>query len=161
MASKLIELADGTLVEIEVSENKAQPIAGGAAEKLQDATIDKVKPILLKACKPIVEVWKELNKDMHIEQAAVELGLGFEAEGNFYITKAKGNANLEKRALSLQGKLDNPVVLEASGGPPVTGWKLCIEDETPLKGGYSGSPVICTATGTVVAVATSHGVSIP
>ena len=94
MASKLIELADGTLVEIEVPENKAQLIAGGAAEKLQDATIDKVKPILLKACKPIVEVWQELNKDMHIEQAEVELGLGFEAEGNLYITKAKGNANL-------------------------------------------------------------------
>ena len=94
MASKLIELADGTLVEIEVSESKAQPIAGGAAEKLQDATIDKVKPILLKACKPIIEVWEELNKDMHVEQAEVELGLGVEAEGNLYITKAKGNANL-------------------------------------------------------------------
>jgi hypothetical protein len=94
MASKLIELGDGTLVEIEVPENRAQPISGGAADKIKDATIDKIKPIILKACRPISEVWKDLDKDMHIEQAEVELGLGFEAEGNLYITKAKGNANL-------------------------------------------------------------------
>lgn len=94
MASRLIELEDGTLVEVEVPENEARPISGGAADKIKEATIDKIKPILLKACKPIAEVWKELNKDLHIEQAEVELGLGFEAEGNLYITKAKGNANL-------------------------------------------------------------------
>jgi len=94
MASKLISLEDGTLVEVEVSENKAKEISGGAGEKLQGAAIDKIKPIILNACRPIAEVWKELNKDMHIEQADLELGLGFEAEGNLYITKAKGNANL-------------------------------------------------------------------
>ena len=31
---------------------------------------------------------------MNIEQAEIQLGLSFEAEGNLYITKAKGNANL-------------------------------------------------------------------
>lgn len=94
MASKLIELGDGTLVEVEVPENKARPISGGAADRIQEATIDKIKPILLKACKPIAEIWQELDQDLHIEQAEVELGLGFEAEGNLYITKAKGSANL-------------------------------------------------------------------
>ncbi len=97
MASRLIELGDGTLVEIEVPDNKAKPISGGAAERIKDATVDKIKPIILKACKPISEVWKELDKDLDIEQAEVELGLGFEAEGNLYITKAKGNANLTVR----------------------------------------------------------------
>jgi len=77
-----------------VPENKAQPIFGGAADKIKDATIERIKPIILKVCKPLSEVWKELNKDMYIEQAEVELGLGFEAEGNLYITKAKGNANV-------------------------------------------------------------------
>ena len=72
VASKLIELSDGTLVEIEVPENRAQPISGGAAEKIKDATIDTIKPIILKACRPISEVWKELDQDMHIEQAEVE-----------------------------------------------------------------------------------------
>lgn len=103
MASQLIELQDGTLVEIEVPENRARPIAGGAAERLQEATMDKIKPLILKACKPISEVWKELNKEMHIEQAEIELGLGFEAEGNLYITKATGNANLKVK-LTLKPK---------------------------------------------------------
>ena len=104
MASKLIELEDGALVEVEVPENKAQPISGGVADKIKDATIDRIKPIILKVCKPLSEVWKELNKDMYIEQAEVELGLGFEAEGNLYITKAKGNANLVVK-LTLKPKL--------------------------------------------------------
>lgn len=94
MASRLVELADGTLVEIEVSENDARPISGGAADRLRDATLDRIKPILLTACRPISEVWKELNKELSIEQAEIELGLGFAAEGNLYITKAKGSANL-------------------------------------------------------------------
>lgn len=94
MGSKLIKLGDGTLVEVEVAERKAKEISGGAAEKITDATIDRIKPIILSACRPIAEVWKELNKDMEIGQAEVQLGLGFEGEGNLYITKAKGNANL-------------------------------------------------------------------
>jgi len=94
MASKLIELEDGTLVEIEVPDKRAQPIAGGLADKIKSATLENIKPILLRACKPVAEVWRELNRDLHIEQAEIELGLGFEAEGNLYITKAKGNANL-------------------------------------------------------------------
>jgi hypothetical protein len=105
MASKLIELEDGTLVEIEVPENEARPISGGATEKLKDATLDKVKPILLKVCRPITEVWKELNQDMNVEQAEVEVGLGFEAEGNLFVTKAKGNANLTVK-LTLKPKLN-------------------------------------------------------
>ncbi|MCB0121873.1 MAG: hypothetical protein KDK04_01820 [Candidatus Competibacteraceae bacterium] len=95
MASKLIKLSDGILVEIDDSSTKAaRPIASKAAKKISDSTIDFIKPILLKACKPISELWDDLGKDMHIEQAEIELGLGFEAEGNVFITKAKGNANL-------------------------------------------------------------------
>jgi len=104
VASKLIQLEDGALVEVEAPENKAQPISGGMADKIKDATIERIKPIILKVCKPLSEVWKELNKDMYIEQAEVELGLGFEAEGNLYITKAKGNANLVVK-LTLKPKL--------------------------------------------------------
>lgn len=94
MSSKLIELEDGTLVEIEVPEKTAQPISGGLADKIKSATLENIKPILLRACKPVAEVWGELNRDLHIDQAEIELGLGFETEGNLYITKAKGNANL-------------------------------------------------------------------
>jgi hypothetical protein len=92
--SKLIELEDGVLIEIDKPTGEVQEISGGAADRLKDATIDRIKPIILKAAKPIAEVYKELNRDMEVRQAEVELGLGFEAEGNLYITKAKGNANL-------------------------------------------------------------------
>lgn len=38
--------------------------------------------------------WDELNQDMHIERAEIELGLSFEGEGNIYVTKATASANL-------------------------------------------------------------------
>ena len=93
MSCKLIELEDGTLVEVEDPQNQAQQISGGFAEKV-DATFERIRPVLLKVCSPIVETWKEVNKDMSIEQAEVEIGLSFEAEGNLYITKSKAGANL-------------------------------------------------------------------
>jgi len=93
MASKLIQLQDGTLVEVEVDERQAKPISNRAADKVE-AAIDGIHDTILKACKPLSAVWRELNKDLLIDQAEIELGLGFEAEGNLYITKAKGSANL-------------------------------------------------------------------
>lgn len=93
MASKLIELEDGTLVEIEVPSDQAEHISGGVADKV-DGTLDKIKPILINTCKPINAAWAELNKDMNIEQAEIELGLSFEGEGNIYVTKTKAGANL-------------------------------------------------------------------
>ncbi|NOQ35651.1 MAG: hypothetical protein GQ569_07115 [Methylococcaceae bacterium] len=93
MASKLIELEEGILVEVDVPEDQLQQISGGTPDRVSNA-IDAVKPILLKACKPIAEVWQELNKDMKIDEATVEIGLGFEAEGNIFIAKGKTNASL-------------------------------------------------------------------
>lgn len=93
MATKLIELEDNTLVEVEVEPDQAQPISGGLADKVS-ATFDKIRPILINTCRPITEAWKELNKEMHIEQAEVQLGLSFEGEGNLYVTKSKAGANL-------------------------------------------------------------------
>ena len=93
MATKLIRLEDGTLVQAEVPENEIQAVSGKFAENVH-ATFDKVKPILISVCKPIVSVWNELNKDMTIEQAEIELGLSFEGEGNLFVTKSKVGANL-------------------------------------------------------------------
>ena len=42
MASKLIELKDGTLVEIEVPENKAKPISSKTVDRLEDAAMDNI-----------------------------------------------------------------------------------------------------------------------
>ena len=81
MATKLIQLEDETLVEIEVSSDQAQQISGGFADKV-NATFDKIQPILVKVCRPINAAWKEINQEMYIEQAEIVLGLSFEGEGN-------------------------------------------------------------------------------
>ncbi len=93
MGRKLIQLDDGTLVEIDVPEDQVQQISGGFADKVS-ATFDKIRPILVNTCKPIVSAWKEIGQEMHIEQAEVQLGLSFEGEGNLYVTKSKAGANL-------------------------------------------------------------------
>lgn len=93
MASKLIQLADGTLIEVEAAKEEMQQISGGLAEKV-DAAMDKIKPVLLKTCQPIVAAVKNLREDVDIEQVEVEVGLSFDAEGNVYIAKANFGANV-------------------------------------------------------------------
>ena len=92
MSTKLIELENGVFVEVDGSETDVQQISGGVADKV-DSSIDRIKPLLLKICNPIVDAWKELNKEMIIAKAEVEIGLSFEGEGNIYVTKVKAGAN--------------------------------------------------------------------
>jgi hypothetical protein len=93
MTTKLIELEDGTLVEIEVPSDQAQQISGGFADKVNE-TFDKIQPILVRVCRPLSAAWKEINQDMSIENAEIQLGLSFEGEGNIYVTKSIVGANL-------------------------------------------------------------------
>jgi Trypsin-co-occurring domain 1 len=93
MGTKLIRLEDDTLIEVEVLSDQVQQISGGFADKV-DATFDKIRPLLVKTCRPIAEAWKEINKEMNIESAEIELGLSFEAEGNLYVTKSTAGANV-------------------------------------------------------------------
>jgi Trypsin-co-occurring domain 1 len=93
MESKLIELEDGTLIEVEVPEDQARQIASRFADKV-NSTFDKIKPILKQACRPIAEVCQELNQEVHVDQAEVQISFSFEGEGNIYVTKAKAGSNL-------------------------------------------------------------------
>jgi hypothetical protein len=93
MGTKLIQLGDNVLVEVEVAEGQAQPISGGLADKVA-ATFDQITPVVAAICSHIASSWKDLNKDVALDQAEVTLGLSFEAEGNLYITKSKATANL-------------------------------------------------------------------
>jgi hypothetical protein len=102
MATKLIELDDGTLVEVEVPPNMAKPISGGAADKI-DASIERIKPTLLRVCKPVIAAWSELSQDMKIEGAEIELGFSFDFEGNIFLAKTTVGANIAVR-LSLKPK---------------------------------------------------------
>ena len=96
MTNNFIELKDGIRIEVEPSAKQLEKISGGGgiATTRVNNSIDAIKPLLLTACKPIVEVWKELNQDMSIAEAKVEISLGFEAEGNVFIAKGKTNASL-------------------------------------------------------------------
>lgn len=105
MATKLIRLSDEneTLVEVEASYQEARPIAGGVADKVE-ASFDRVRSLLVSVCRPITETWKQLNKEMDIDQVEVEVGLSFEGEGNLFITKTTTGANLKVK-LSLKPKV--------------------------------------------------------
>ena len=102
MASKLIELDDGVLVEVDAEENEAKQISSGAIEAV-NSSFAKIKPILKKAVQPIAEVWQELDQDVAIESAEVQINFSFEGEGNIYITKAKAGSNLSVK-LTLKPK---------------------------------------------------------
>src|ERR1700721_2288475 len=93
MATKLIELNDKLLIEVEVPADQARQISGGFAEKV-NGSLDTIKPILLSACRPIIAPWKEKSEEEEIDNIEIELGLSFEGEGNLYITKMKAGANL-------------------------------------------------------------------
>jgi hypothetical protein len=104
MDTKLIELDDGTLIEVEVPEGEARKISSHFAEKV-NSTFDRIKPILKQACRPIAEVCQELNQEVHVDQAEIQVSFSFEGEGNIYITKAKAGSNLTVK-LVLKPKRD-------------------------------------------------------
>lgn len=93
MATKLIGFEGGILIEAEVPENQAREISGNSVDMIQKS-LDSIEPLLVKVCRPLCNVWAELNRDMQVDQAEVELGLSFTGEGNLYITKATAGANL-------------------------------------------------------------------
>jgi hypothetical protein len=96
MPTKLIRLDDGLLVEVEVAPDQAQQISGGLAERVA-ASLDKIRPVLRTVAASITDSWRELSKDVRVEQAELEIGLSFEAEGNLYVTKSTAGANLTVR----------------------------------------------------------------
>lgn len=108
MASKLIELEDGVLVEVEVAEGEARQISSRSADAVS-SSFEKIKPLLKKAVQPIAEVWGELNQDVAIESAEVQINFSFEGEGNIYITKAKAGSNLSVK-LVMKPKPKPPAV---------------------------------------------------
>lgn len=93
MASKLIKLEDGVLVEVEVDKEEARHISSQLADPVS-SSFEKIKPLLKKAVQPIAEVWGELNQEVAIESVEVQINFSFEGEGNIYITKAKAGSNV-------------------------------------------------------------------
>jgi Trypsin-co-occurring domain 1 len=100
MATKLIQFEDGLLVEAEIlGPPEAREISGGSAERVGAAFNDMFQPVLMKVCRPIISVWTELNKDLCVEKAEVELGLSFEGEGHLFLAKARAGATLNVKLI--------------------------------------------------------------
>jgi hypothetical protein len=93
MPTKLVKLQDGILVEVEVPPDEAQQISGGAADTVS-ASLDQIKPIILKTAQPIMEAWGDLAKGSDVDHVQVELGLSFEGQGNLYVAKEKEAATI-------------------------------------------------------------------
>ena len=95
MATKLIPLDDGDFfIEAEIIDDGYSPISGRAKNEKNTASFSRIKPLLIRVIHSIGSAWKEINKDMLVESAEVELGLTFESEGNIFISKASTSANL-------------------------------------------------------------------
>lgn len=101
-ATKLIELSDGILVEVEVPVTDAKQISSGAADRVQK-TIGLIKPLLTKVAHPVYEAVQEIQATMPVDNAEVEISLGFTAEGNVYVTKLQSNSSLKVK-LTLKPK---------------------------------------------------------
>lgn len=93
MATSLIELEEGILVEVQVDDAKAEQISGTLIEKV-GSSFEKITPILLTVSKRFKDAWAKARKEVSISKAEIELGIGFDAEGNLYVTKAKASANI-------------------------------------------------------------------
>lgn len=93
MPSMLIELEDGTLVEVEATTSQAREISGGFAERV-NSTLDRLRPVLAKACEPVLAMCRDLRENNQIDMVEVELGFSFEGQGNLFIAKATSRANI-------------------------------------------------------------------
>ena len=94
MATRLIKLGDGVLVEIEAAPGAYQQIAAGAAVDAANAAIQKASNTLIDVCQSLAVATKRISETAKVSEVEAEVGLAFEAEGNLYITKAKGSASI-------------------------------------------------------------------
>ncbi|MGH3402973.1 MAG: CU044_2847 family protein [Streptosporangiaceae bacterium] len=96
MATKLIKLSDGTLMEVEAPSDEVQEISGGMAASVK-SKLENIGPELIKTCQPIVNAVTEMSKQMEVEDVGVEIGFSFDVEGNIYVAKAHLGATIQVR----------------------------------------------------------------
>jgi hypothetical protein len=105
--SRLIRLQDNVLVEVESQPGGWQEISASDAVPQLDAAIGKASDTLVRVCESLAEAVKRISETVEITNVEATVGLGFEAEGNLYITKAKGNASITvKVTMAKSGQRD-------------------------------------------------------
>jgi len=86
---------DGLLVEVEAEEGGSKVVSRDNTNEIEDRDLGQIETTLGKVAKHIKASWNEINKDMSIKEATVEVSLGFEAEGNLFIAKGKTSSQLK------------------------------------------------------------------
>jgi len=102
MSKKLVELENGLLMEVEMSQDDGiQQISGGEGEIVNrvEASMGMVEKVLVQSVQPIVHAYNVLNQDVILEKAEVEIGIGFSAEGNIFVAKGSASANLKVKLI--------------------------------------------------------------
>jgi hypothetical protein len=102
MSTKLIRLDDDILIEVEAEQTEYYPISS-LAERIERSFEDSIRPALVKVCHHVMASWRQLDPALGFQQAEIEFGLSFEAEGNLFISKATTGANLQVRFLLIPG----------------------------------------------------------
>ena len=97
MSKKLIELDNGLLIEVDVPKSEIEMISGGGGDMVErvKSSMDRVEAILTQSVEPIANAYANLHQSIKLEQAEVEIGIGFSAEGNIFVAKGNANANLK------------------------------------------------------------------
>ncbi|MEO0987968.1 MAG: CU044_2847 family protein [Cyanobacteria bacterium J06639_14] len=90
----LIQLEDGSLVEVQMPDYKAGEISAGFAQHTF-STFSKIEEILCSAAEPVARAAKRISNEQDVAVTAeVEVGISFEGEGNVYVTKSNSETNL-------------------------------------------------------------------
>jgi hypothetical protein len=100
MSTKLIELPNGVLVEVEALVGEGKNTPGASPEKVNSSGTDIAKTVL-GICVPIANAFDELKKRHKAERVEVELCLGFKAEGSIFVTKGSAEGNIKIKCVML------------------------------------------------------------
>jgi hypothetical protein len=90
LATHIIELADGVRVEAVATDDSIDTGVSGRIDK----TVSEIEPTLKRVSAPVVAAWKALNRDMRVEAAEIEIGFGFEMNGNIFVASSKANVSI-------------------------------------------------------------------
>jgi len=93
MDTGVIQLADGTYVEVQLRGDQVREVSGSAAQRVS-SSLEDINPVIIRTCRPLKSLWQELNKEMTVDAIQVQFGISFQVGGNVFIAQAAGSANL-------------------------------------------------------------------
>jgi Trypsin-co-occurring domain 1 len=91
--ANIVRFADGVMVEISRNPTPAEPVAGKAVERANQA-FQAAAEILASALKAVVSPVQRAVRESGAKEAELEFGVAFTVEGNIYVTKVTGEGNI-------------------------------------------------------------------